>query len=60
MRGTDWGAEKEAFLRRTAQQLPVGRVGEVENIVSAALLALTNPFLTGSTLHVDGGGRWRP
>lgn len=54
------GAEKEAFLRRTAQQLPVGRVGEVEDIVSAALLALTNPFLTGSTLHVDGGGRWRP
>lgn len=54
------GPDKDAFLRHTAEQLPVGRVGQVEDVVAAALLALTNPFLSGSTLHVDGGGRWRP
>jgi NAD(P)-dependent dehydrogenase (short-subunit alcohol dehydrogenase family) len=36
---------------------PARRIGAVQEIAGAALLALTNPFMTGATLHVDGGER---
>jgi NAD(P)-dependent dehydrogenase (short-subunit alcohol dehydrogenase family) len=34
---------------------PTGRIGTVEDIVSGVIFALTNTFLTGTTLHIDGG-----
>jgi NAD(P)-dependent dehydrogenase (short-subunit alcohol dehydrogenase family) len=40
---------------------PVGRMGEVEDIVKAVLFLENAPFVTGEILHVDGGqaaGRW--
>ncbi|MER6945809.1 SDR family oxidoreductase [Nonomuraea sp. NPDC000554] len=51
------GAEKDAFFRDVAVRNPARRVGQPADIAAAALMALTNPFLTGTTLHVDGGGR---
>nr|WP_246597981.1 SDR family oxidoreductase [Nocardia tengchongensis] len=51
------GPGKEAFFRSVADRNPARRVGTAADISAAALLALTNPFLTGTTLHVDGGGR---
>jgi NAD(P)-dependent dehydrogenase (short-subunit alcohol dehydrogenase family) len=39
-----------------ANNLPVGRVGTPSDIAEAALLLMTNPFITGVTLDVDGGG----
>lgn len=48
---------KDAFFSAVAQRNPARRVGTPADISAAALLALTNPFLTGTTLHVDGGGR---
>ncbi|MET9492080.1 SDR family oxidoreductase [Nocardia sp. NPDC006630] len=51
------GPGKDSFFRTVAAQNPARRVGDPADISSAALLALTNPFLTGTTLHVDGGGR---
>ena len=40
---------------------PVGRMGEVQEIVDAILYLESANFVTGETLHVDGGqraGRW--
>jgi NAD(P)-dependent dehydrogenase (short-subunit alcohol dehydrogenase family) len=40
---------------------PVGRMGEVRDIVEAVLFLENAPFVTGEVLHVDGGqhaGRW--
>lgn len=40
---------------------PLGRMGEVREIVEAVLYLESAPFVTGETLHVDGGahaGRW--
>src|SRR5216683_3997970 len=40
---------------------PVGRMGAIEEIVEAVLYLETAGFVTGETLHVDGGahaGRW--
>jgi NAD(P)-dependent dehydrogenase (short-subunit alcohol dehydrogenase family) len=34
---------------------PVGRMGEMSDIVDAVLFLETAPFVTGETLHVDGG-----
>jgi len=40
---------------------PVGRMGEVREVVEAVLFLESAPFVTGEILHVDGGqhaGRW--
>jgi len=40
---------------------PVGRMGEVEDVVRGVLYLEDAPFVTGEILHVDGGawnGRW--
>jgi NAD(P)-dependent dehydrogenase (short-subunit alcohol dehydrogenase family) len=40
---------------------PLGRMGEVSEVVEAVLYLDSAPFVTGETLHVDGGahaGRW--
>ncbi|MFQ6328537.1 SDR family oxidoreductase [Nocardia sp. CWNU-33] len=50
-------AAKDRFFADVAAANPARRVGLPADISAAALLALTNPFLTGTTLHVDGGGR---
>jgi NAD(P)-dependent dehydrogenase (short-subunit alcohol dehydrogenase family) len=34
---------------------PVGRMGEVRDIVDAVLYLETATFVTGEILHVDGG-----
>ncbi|MGW3093051.1 SDR family NAD(P)-dependent oxidoreductase [Streptomyces sp. NPDC001102] len=45
-------AETHDFL---AALHPVGRMGEVGDIVDAVLFLETAPFVTGEILHVDGG-----
>ncbi|MEU9246839.1 SDR family oxidoreductase [Streptomyces sp. NPDC048385] len=45
-------AETHEFL---AALQPVGRMGEVSDIVDAVLFLETAPFVTGEILHVDGG-----
>ncbi|MER7451438.1 SDR family oxidoreductase [Nocardia beijingensis] len=51
------GERKEHFFEEVAARNPARRVGSTADISAAALSALTNPFMTGTTLHVDGGGR---
>ncbi|MEV4611657.1 SDR family oxidoreductase [Kitasatospora sp. NPDC049258] len=51
------GAGKEAFLRTVAERNPARRVGSVDDLVQAVLFAMLNPYVTGTVLHVDGGGR---
>lgn len=51
-------AESHAFL---ASLHPLGRIGEVEEIVEAVLYLDNATFVTGEVLHVDGGqhaGHW--
>jgi NAD(P)-dependent dehydrogenase (short-subunit alcohol dehydrogenase family) len=50
--------ETHAFL---AGLHPVGRMGTVQEVVDAVLYLESAPFVTGETLHVDGGahaGHW--
>ena len=47
--------KREAMYRDTGASLPVGRVGEVDEIADVVLLAATNAYLTGQILDIDGG-----
>ncbi|MFJ1703228.1 SDR family oxidoreductase [Kitasatospora sp. NPDC088346] len=51
------GAGKDAFLRGVAERNPARRVGTVDDLVQAVLFAMASPYVTGTVLHVDGGGR---
>jgi len=51
------GADKAAFLRGVAERNPARRVGTSADLVDAVLFAIGNPYVTGTVLHVDGGGR---
>ncbi|MEM0900128.1 MAG: SDR family oxidoreductase [Pseudomonadota bacterium] len=46
---------RSAMYARVGGALPVGRVGIVEEIAQAVLLTMTNDFMTGTTLDIDGG-----
>lgn len=51
------GDQSKAFLQQVAEGLPVGRVGRAEEIGSAILFMMTNTYVNGEVLHIDGGGR---
>ncbi len=51
--------EKQAFFKQMGGSLPVGRIGRPEELAEAALALLTNGYITGAVLDVDGGGRLR-
>ncbi|WP_410587959.1 SDR family oxidoreductase [Amycolatopsis sp. lyj-23] len=51
------GEAKAEFFRRSAEANPARRVGRPADVSAATLQLLANPFVTGSVLHVDGGGR---
>jgi NAD(P)-dependent dehydrogenase (short-subunit alcohol dehydrogenase family) len=49
-------AAAETLARSLALELaPARRIGTPEDIAQGVLFALTNTFLTGQTLHIDGG-----
>ena len=51
-----FGAQgKSDYFADISTRNPAGRIGTVDDIAAAVLFALTNTFLTGQTLHVDGG-----
>jgi len=49
-------AAREGMFSAIAERLPVGRVGRPADIADAALMLMTNGFITGIVLDVDGGG----
>lgn len=50
-------SERQAMYESAAKALPVGQVGEPEDIAAVALMLMTNPHITGTVLDVDGGNR---
>jgi NAD(P)-dependent dehydrogenase (short-subunit alcohol dehydrogenase family) len=51
------GDRKDNTLNAMAQRLPLGRVGQPDDIAHAIEFLMNNPFTTGTTLHVEGGHR---
>jgi NAD(P)-dependent dehydrogenase (short-subunit alcohol dehydrogenase family) len=48
--------KRTAMFEGAAARLPARRIGQPEDIAAAILFVATNPFATGSTVRVDGGG----
>lgn len=46
---------KREYFAHVSDTNPAGRIGIVEDVAEAVLFALTNTFMTGMTLKVDGG-----
>jgi NAD(P)-dependent dehydrogenase (short-subunit alcohol dehydrogenase family) len=46
---------KAGYFAGISSRNPAGRIGTIEDIAQGVLFALTNTFLTGQTLHIDGG-----
>lgn len=55
-----WGSmsadEQEALYQQSASSLPLGRVGEPDDIAKAYLAVIDQDYATGTTTVVDGGG----
>lgn len=49
------GDGKRDYFRHIAAGNPAGRIGTPDDIAGAVLFAMTNTFLTGMTLKIDGG-----
>ena len=47
--------EDEEYLQKLAKELPLKRLGNIEDIAAAVVYLLKNDFLTGQILFVDGG-----
>jgi NAD(P)-dependent dehydrogenase (short-subunit alcohol dehydrogenase family) len=50
-------ADRTAMFDRLSAALPAGRVGSPDDLGEAVWHLLTNGFVTGTVLHVDGGHR---
>jgi NAD(P)-dependent dehydrogenase (short-subunit alcohol dehydrogenase family) len=46
---------KRDYFEHIAAHNPTGRIGTPEEIAAAVLFAVTNTFMTGMMLKVDGG-----
>jgi NAD(P)-dependent dehydrogenase (short-subunit alcohol dehydrogenase family) len=46
---------KQEYFEHFRTHNPARRIGTVDDIADTVLFAMTNPFLTGMTLRVDGG-----
>ncbi|NNC12550.1 SDR family oxidoreductase [Planctomonas sp. JC2975] len=51
------GAQKADFLATAASRTLVGTTGTIQDVVDAVLWILSAGFLTGETVHLDGGRR---
>lgn len=48
-------AERESLYETVGKSLPVGRVGEADEVAEAYLFLMQEGFSTGQTIVVDGG-----
>ncbi|WP_407521495.1 SDR family oxidoreductase [Methylobacterium oryzisoli] len=51
------GAGREAYVAALSETLPARRPGTAEEAGAAIVFLMSNGFMTGETLHIDGGSR---
>ncbi len=50
-----FGTQRQAIVEAIANELPVKRIGKPEEVADAVLFLMSNGFVTGTTLLIDGG-----
>jgi NAD(P)-dependent dehydrogenase (short-subunit alcohol dehydrogenase family) len=53
-----YGAERDTIVQNRAAMLPGKRIGTAAEVAQAMLMLMTNEYITGTVLHIDGGGRY--
>ena len=48
--------QRQAMFTKASGLLPVGRVGQAEEVAEGYVLAMENGFMTGAVIDIDGGG----
>ena len=48
--------QRLAMFAKAGSALPVGRVGQAEEVAAGYVLAMENGYVTGSVIDIDGGG----
>jgi NAD(P)-dependent dehydrogenase (short-subunit alcohol dehydrogenase family) len=48
--------QRQGMFAKAGGALPVGRVGQAEEVAAGYLMAMENGFMTGSVIDIDGGG----
>lgn len=48
--------QRQAMYAKAGEALPVGRVGQAEEVAAGYILAMENGFMTGAVIDIDGGG----
>jgi NAD(P)-dependent dehydrogenase (short-subunit alcohol dehydrogenase family) len=51
-------AQSASILHAMAGRLPVGRIGQPEDVAHAIIFLLRNTYATGTILDLDGGHRF--
>jgi NAD(P)-dependent dehydrogenase (short-subunit alcohol dehydrogenase family) len=51
-----FGERKAAMMEEARKTIPAGIVGMPEHIARQIIAFMTNPFMTGSVVYLDGGG----
>jgi NAD(P)-dependent dehydrogenase (short-subunit alcohol dehydrogenase family) len=49
------GEHRDSMIASQSKRIPLGRVGRPEDIAHAILFLMSNTYVTGSTLTIDGG-----
>ena len=52
------GPDKEKIFADHAGSTPVPRIGQPDDVALAVVFLMSNTFVTGAVLHVDGGARY--
>jgi NAD(P)-dependent dehydrogenase (short-subunit alcohol dehydrogenase family) len=53
-----YGPDRDTLVSNRAAILPGKRIGTPDEVAQAILMLMTNEYITGEVLHVDGGGRF--
>ncbi|MCJ7956689.1 SDR family oxidoreductase [Pseudomonas sp. 14P_5.3_Bac1] len=48
--------QRQAMFAKAGGALPVGRVGQADEVAAGYVLAMENGFVTGAVIDIDGGG----
>jgi NAD(P)-dependent dehydrogenase (short-subunit alcohol dehydrogenase family) len=51
------GANRDGYVALLKEKLPLGRLGTADEAGAAVVFLMSNGFMNGETLHVDGGSR---
>jgi NAD(P)-dependent dehydrogenase (short-subunit alcohol dehydrogenase family) len=53
-----YGANRDALVNGRAAVLPGKRIGTPDEVAHAIIMLMTNEYINGAVLHIDGGGRF--